>query len=200
MRFNHGLIWFLLLVLFVVTPVLYIKKRLTIPEPMIRIPVTLMSKADGRIYHLDLEQYLVGVVAAEMPAEFSIEALKAQAVAARTLTVRRLRRYGGSGCQHYQGVDFCDDPAESQAWISLNSLKSKWGSQYFSKFYWKVEKAVTETKGEIMVYQNVRSMRYFTPLVEWGPRLPMKYGIPMFLIFKMKAVVLIFIQPIIVII
>ena len=48
-----------------------------------------------RTYIMDLEEYLKGVVAAEMPAAFHPEALKAQAVAARTVTVRRLLRYGG---------------------------------------------------------------------------------------------------------
>ena len=48
-----------------------------------------------RTYIMDLEEYLKGVVAAEMPAAFHPEALKVQAVAARTVTVRRLLRYGG---------------------------------------------------------------------------------------------------------
>ena len=45
-----------------------------------------------------MEDYLVGVVAGEMPARFEDEALKAQAVAARTYVLKRLKSYGGSGC------------------------------------------------------------------------------------------------------
>ena len=62
------------------------------PEPELNSgrTVQVYHMETGKLMALDLEQYLVGVVAAEMPAEFDVEALKAQAVAARTFTVNRM--------------------------------------------------------------------------------------------------------------
>ncbi len=154
MRNNHGLILGLMLILLGLIPVVYLKWHATLPRPFSNIPITLYSKEDGKVYRLDLEKYLIGVVAAEMPAEFSMEALKAQSVAARTVAIQRLPRFGGRGCRHYRGADFCDDPAESQAWLSEVNLRRKWGVVSFSKYYRKVEAAVIQTAGEIMTYNN----------------------------------------------
>ena len=65
-------------------------------EETVKIPVL---SADGTVQEMDLEDYVRGVVLAEMPASFEEEALKAQAVAARTYTLRVLStgiRHGGS--------------------------------------------------------------------------------------------------------
>jgi len=122
--------------------------------PLSSIPITLFSRSEAKIYHINLESYLIGVVAAEMPANFEPNALKAQAIAARTIAVQRLKRFGGRGCQHYRGVDFCDDPNENQAWQSITELKIKWGSRDFQKYYIKVSQAVWETMGIIMTYNK----------------------------------------------
>lgn len=155
MRPNHGLIIFLLVILLVLAPLTIFKnfhpKLKKIPSS---IPITLFCRVEGKIYHTDLEAYLIGVVAAEMPANFAMEALKAQAIAARTLAVRRLRRFGGKGCQHYPGVDFSDDPNETQAWLSNQGLKEKWGGNEFNDCYRKVYQAVRATTGVIMVYHG----------------------------------------------
>ena len=68
------------------------------PQPLsAKLTVHLFLKERGRLCRLDLEDYLIGVVAGEMPASFGLEALKAQAVAARTVTVKRMRAFGGRG-------------------------------------------------------------------------------------------------------
>ncbi len=153
MRPNTGLMIILLLILLSLGPLVVLKKIHNFPKRS-SIPVTLVSKVEKRIYKLDLEEYLVGVVAAEMPACFELEALKAQAVAARTLAIRRMKRFGGQGCQHFSYADFCDDPAEHQAWLGEKSLKKRWpGLSYYRNFN-KIKQAINETSGIIMVYQN----------------------------------------------
>jgi len=62
--------------------------------------VRLYLHREDKIKSLPLEEYLVGVVAAEMPAEFPVEALKAQAVAARTYAVKRLAAGGVANPEH----------------------------------------------------------------------------------------------------
>ncbi len=115
--------------------------------------VRLYVHAEDRVRVLDLEEYLVGVVAAEMPAEFPQEALKAQAVAARTYIVKRLAA-GGVANPAHPGADICDDPRHGQAWLSREELKKRWGTVKYYNYYYKVKEAVDATRGEVLVYNG----------------------------------------------
>jgi len=86
-----------------------------------------------------LENYIKGVVAAEMPASFELEALKAQAVAARTYT---LNKYHGGDLRNLY-----------QAYINLDDMKKKWGDN-FKINYKKISDAVDSTRGEVIKYQD----------------------------------------------
>lgn len=138
----------------VLIPVVIIKNYRVPPKRSTDIPVRLFVHHEGEIFHFGLEEYLAGVVAAEMPAEFEMEALKAQAVAARTIAVTRLKRFGGRGCSHVAQADFCDDPGESQAWLAASSLKANWGPRNFKRYQAKIQRALIETGGEIMTFHN----------------------------------------------
>jgi stage II sporulation protein D len=102
---------------------------------------------------LQLEDYLVGVVAAEMPAEFPLEALKAQAVAARTYVVKRLGTGGAVNTLH-PNADVCDDHKHGQAWLSREDLKNRWGTIHYYNYYYKVKKAVDETAGQVLTWNG----------------------------------------------
>jgi len=97
---------------------------------------------------LSLEEYLVGVVAAEMPASFEMEALKAQAVAARTYTIRQVTVYG---CNRSKDADICTDSTHCQAWIPEETRRCNWGNNYSTNEA-RVRQAVTETAGQIITY------------------------------------------------
>lgn len=101
---------------------------------------------EGQVEKLSLEEYLVGVVAAEMPAEFEPEALKAQAVAARTFAAKRLSQR----LQPDPGFDV-DTTVITQAWISESQMHEKWGWVGFWRYHGRIEKAVTSTKGQVLV-------------------------------------------------
>lgn len=88
----------------------------------------------------ELESYLVGVVAAEMPAAYDLEALKAQAVAARTYALRAMEA----------GSDYSQI---GQAYISVDTMQSRWGKD-FDTYYGKISAAVSATKGIIAVYDG----------------------------------------------
>ena len=79
--------------------------------------------SDGQVTEMDLNQYLWGVVAAEMPASFSQEALKAQAVAARTYALNK-----GPSFNH-PDADLCTDYACCQAWIARDKAQGNWGDK-----------------------------------------------------------------------
>lgn len=155
MRPNNPVIILLLFTLLVLTPIAINQHRQK-KQDLGSSPIALRiyAKDEGKIYRLNLEEYLVGVLAAEMPANFDLEALKAQAVAARTLVIRRLKRYGGRGSLSRPKVDFTDDPNECQAWASPNRLRQKWRGWDYYKYYKKVRRAVRETAGLIMVYNH----------------------------------------------
>ncbi|MGE5508149.1 MAG: stage II sporulation protein D [Chitinophagales bacterium] len=101
-----------------------------------------------------LEDYVAGVVAAEVPALFEPEALKAQAVAARTYAVRAMPRHGGTGCDQHPGADVCTDIKHGQAWASQAELRRKWGFVGYLRLWRRVARAVFETRGQILTYQG----------------------------------------------
>lgn len=107
----------------------------------------------GKIVDMHLEEYIAGVVAAEMPAEFELEALKSQAVAARTYAVKNMMFFGGSGLVSQPGADVSTDYHQSQAWVSTEKLKERWGNNYTA--YWgKIGRAVEETRGQVITYNG----------------------------------------------
>ena len=99
-------------------------------------------RSNGKVLKLELEEYLVGVVAAEMPASFNLEALKAQAVAARTYTLKSIK----TGKK-------LTDTVSTQVYKDNNELKNMWGSSY-NTYYNKIKNAVNATKGIYISYNN----------------------------------------------
>ncbi len=93
--------------------------------------------------NIPFEDYIVGVVGAEMPISFEEEALKAQAVAARTYAYKRIDDIN-------KEVDY---KSIGQAYNSIEELKGKWGDN-FDTYYAKVKNAVYGTQGIIMMYDN----------------------------------------------
>lgn len=97
---------------------------------------------DNKIICLPLEEYIVGVVAAEMPALFEPEALKAQALAARTYALNYL-----------ENNSIISSTTNNQAFITKEEMASKWQDNY-SQYYEKINNIVNETKGQIIKYQD----------------------------------------------
>ena len=112
---------------------------------------------DGEeVLEMDLGTYLTGVVRAEMPASFEPEALKAQAVAARTYTLYKLQ----SGGNHGGTADVCTDHTCCQAYISEDRARANWGEEAdFNEA--KVASAVRETDGETVLYGGVPILAVF---------------------------------------
>lgn len=111
-------------------------------KPEVTGPMVTVYRSNGSVLTLGLEEYLVGVVAAEMPASFHKEALKAQAVVARTYALRSIQ----------EGKKLTDTQ-DTQVYKDQNQLKQEWGAS-FSTYYQKVQAAVQETKGRYLTYQG----------------------------------------------
>ena len=106
--------------------------------------LTVVSKS-GNLRQMSLDEYLVGVVLAEMPADFDSEALKAQAVVARTYTRRRME----SG--KHEGAAVCMAPGCCQGWRSPESYLDEGGRQASID---KVRRAVADTDGAVLCYDG----------------------------------------------
>ncbi|MCX8073991.1 MAG: stage II sporulation protein D [Clostridia bacterium] len=119
-----------------------------------------MSKT-GEIVAMDINDYLRGVIPAEMPPSYNMEALKAQAVVARTYTYRKIQdRAEGPD------ADICDNFNHCQAFYTKDKLFEIWRGRGFSedtiKEYWdKVAQAVNETQGVVITYKGEYIKAYF---------------------------------------
>ncbi len=110
----------------------------------------------GEVVALPLEEYVAGVVAAEMPTSFELEALKAQAVIARTFAARHMRAYGGQGVSGHPDADVSTDIwSDGQAWLSRDDARREWGALGFYARWEKIEEAVTGTEGLILTWNGV---------------------------------------------
>jgi len=101
---------------------------------------------------LELEEYVIGVVAAEAPAAFEMEALKAQAIAARTYALWRKSIYGDKGCPEHIGAIVCTSHLHCQEWLSTEELRERHGKKWMKQYLPRIEEAVESTKGIIMTY------------------------------------------------
>lgn len=109
---------------------------------LVTVPV---RKSDGSTKDLDLEDYICRVVLGEMPASFEVEALKAQAVAARTYTLRCL----GGG--KHEGGAVCTDSKCCQAYCEPEGYIKNGGTYDNVQ---KVFQAVQHTAGEVLYYEG----------------------------------------------
>lgn len=101
---------------------------------------------DNNIINLDLEEYLVGVVSAEVPVYFEKEALKAQAVAARTYALKQM--------ENNKDKDYdVTTTVSSQVYQSDEELRNKWQKNYESNIK-KIKEAINNTKGEYISYEG----------------------------------------------
>lgn len=103
---------------------------------------------------MPLETYVLGVVAAEMPASYHPEALKSQAIAARTRAAWSCLALGGSGCPKHPVCDICTDSACCQGYLTLSDMQTKWGDDA-GRWLARIDKAVEDTAGEILTYDGL---------------------------------------------
>lgn len=103
---------------------------------------------NGEVQTMPLNTYLAGVVAAEISASFPPDAIRAQAVAARTYAVYKMRT--GTSPKEHKGADVCDDYHHCTAYIDLaTSAAARWGDKA-DGYQSTIEQAVQDTAGEIL--------------------------------------------------
>lgn len=128
-----------------------------------------IHRTNGQVINIELEDYIIGVVAAEMPASFNSEALKAQSVIARTYALKKLSK-----------LEKLTDSTSHQVYKDNNQLKKLWGNDY-SKYYNKIKQAVTSTAGFYLtfkgdyieaVYHSTSNGKTEDSIAVWGNSFP----------------------------
>lgn len=118
---------------------------------------TLRVLIGGEVVTMDMGTYLVGVVRSEMPAAFDSEALKAQAVAARTYTLYKME-HGGS--PNHPDADACDDINCCKAYMDAATAAENWGENA-SLYEEKICDAVRSTDGQCVLYEGAPILAVF---------------------------------------
>lgn len=115
--------------------------------------VSVYIKSEDKVCEMNKAQYLKEVVSAEMPASFEIEALKAQAVAARSYLDSRAAYDPENKDNVHKGAQICTDSAHCKAWVPEEKRRESWGADA-DKNWEKISLAVDETSGEVMTYDG----------------------------------------------
>ncbi len=151
------------------------KENITVEQkPIVKTPqekaITItLYRYNGTVQQIALEDYVIGVVAAEMPASFHPEALKAQSLAARTYALKRVAEN-----------KVIADTSANQNYKDINQLKTMWDSS-FNTYYNKIKSAVESTKGQYIAYNNyyIDAVYHSTsngqtedPIYVWGGSFP----------------------------
>lgn len=110
--------------------------------------IKLLHKNTNEVEEVPLDKYLCNVVSAEMPADYEKEALKAQAIVARTYTIYKIQN------KKHENADICDDSSCCQAWVSKETRLSRWDEDKRESNWKKIEECVNETKGKIITYEG----------------------------------------------
>ncbi len=133
--------------------------------------VKLFHTKTGEIEEINLDEYLVNVVSAEMPADYEEEALKAQAIVARTYTMYKINH------KKHDEADICDSSSCCQAWISKEDRLARWEEGVREDNWNKIVRAVNNTIGKIITYDGEPINAFFhassggtteTPFNVWG--------------------------------
>ena len=135
--------------------------------------IKLLHSKTNEVVEMPLDEYICGVVSAEMPADFELEALKAQAIVARTYTFYKIINNDNK----HNEAQICDNPACCQAWISKEDRLERWEPEKREDNWEKIVNSVNATKGKIITYNGSPINAFFhsnsggtteSPINVWG--------------------------------
>lgn len=113
--------------------------------------IKLMLSETNSVVEMNFEDYIKGVLIGEMPITYELEALKAQAVVARTYTLYKLKY---AEVKHENGADMCDDINCCQAYKTKEYAFASWDDEEENSKWAKLETAVNSTSGEVIKYDG----------------------------------------------
>lgn len=141
--------------------------------------VNIYNHKTGKIMKIEFEEYIIGVVYAEIPSSFNIETIKAQAIAARSFALNNI--ISGQRERGHTGGDLCTSAAHCSAYYTKADMAARYGDEFAEESYKIIKEAVTATKGMVMTYDgapantvyHASSSGFTEDCVEvWGNNLP----------------------------
>lgn len=138
--------------------------------------IRVLHATTGEVEEIEFDTYLYGVVSSEMPASYELEALRAQAVVARTYTIYKI----ANGSKH-ENADICDSALCCQAWISKENRLARWEENVREEYWKKIVDSVDSTSGRYVAYQGEPINAFFhsnsggqteLPIHVWGGSFP----------------------------
>jgi stage II sporulation protein D len=142
--------------------------------------IKVLRTVSGTVETLTELEYVVGAVAAEMPASYHEQALMAQAVACYTYAQRMKLEQSENPDSALKGAAISDESTSHQGYLSAAERKTKWGNKY-DEYENKIEKAVSQVLGQVMTYENVPIIAAFHAIcpgqtedakIIWGESIP----------------------------
>lgn len=124
-----------------------------VPEGYSVDEIAILNAETGDVSVLHMRDYIIGAVAAEMPASYHDEALKAQALACFTYAVRKIREEEKKPNASLKGAHVSTDSRVHQAYMSVDQMKERWGDQ-FAAYYDKIAADVDAVAGKMIVYND----------------------------------------------
>lgn len=107
----------------------------------------------GDVAAVPVEEFVLGAVCSEMPASFHLEALKAQAVSARTWALYQQRWHEAHPSEELSDADFQADPLNWKGYVTEEQARERFGEQ-FSDYWGLLTQAVEETKGQVLCFER----------------------------------------------
>ena len=138
--------------------------------------IRLLHAATNEVENLEFDTYLYGVVSSEMPASYELEALRAQAVVARTYTMYKIVNGG-----KHENADICDSSFCCQAWITKENRWARWEENLRDEYWNKIVDSVDSTSGKYIAYNGQPINAFFhsnsggqteLPVNVWGGSYP----------------------------
>lgn len=112
--------------------------------------IKLLITAENKIVELDFDEYIKGVLIGEVPITYEIEALKAQALVARTYTINKLKTNPNA----HNGADMCDDINCCQCYKTKEYAFASWDDKEENEKWAKLEEAVNATSNQVITYNG----------------------------------------------
>ncbi len=142
--------------------------------------ISVMAASDKSVSKVKMREYVLGCVAAEMPANYHPEALRAQAVASYTYAKRLIEQNKKNRSAALKGADITDDPGTHQGYLGKSARKKLWGEN-FDEYERKLGEAADEVLGvylaydgetALTAYHSISSGRTASAKALWGSDIP----------------------------
>ncbi len=122
--------------------------------------ISVYNHSNGAVEQMSISDYIIGVVCAEVPVSYEVEAIKAQAVIAHTYALRIMAGEIANPTQELLGAHISTDPAKHQAYYSPEQIKERYGENY-DEYYKKMSDCVNAVINKAITFNDAPILATF---------------------------------------